>query len=333
MNNPGKRDLVYARINRDITNPFVPNYLSFMRRKLQIRPVAGQRNHFEFRFVESTLLGDTIEKGDWVIVGNFLCKVIKVSGKNIVLEYDDDSIKNEAIRASVDDNVDKWAEIVYYKNLDPCTYYLQMLGIYLYHIFFVGLGSATKDKPLRITIAQSARYLSNIEKPIKFKEIKINENKKNIDIKDIYYFIINIYLNLTFINHEQSYYVKESEDKGKISAVLDDARKLQILIAQLINVRAADLDRLDRGVQAYKAKLPELLPDDIDFDTLIRTFVDVSFKTVPIPKWKLLMKKGEVKLIEITKTVYNKTKKIDYNKILKKFKISIKFKKQNSDSK
>lgn len=322
-----RQDLVYARINRDITNPFVPNYLSFMRRKLQLRPISSDQNEFEYRFVESALLGDTIELDDWIVIGANLCKVIMIKNNRITLEYSDDLLKNELIKTSIDNNLEKWTEFIFYKNLDPCTYYLQMLGIYLYHIFFVGLGSSTKDKPLRITIAQSARHLSNLEKPVKIREFKMAEYEKNIDLQDIYYFLTNIYLNLTFSNHEQSYYKKENKDKGRISAVLDDARKLQIMIAKYIHVRPADLDRLNRGIQSFQVKPPQEFPDDIDFDTLIRTFVDVSFKTIPTPKWKLFAHKVKNKSIFIILRVKNKLIKIDILKIIKKLKININIKK------
>lgn len=276
-----RQDLVYARITRDITDPFVPNYLTFMRRRIQLKPIKGQKNLFGYQFIGSTLLGDSLEKGDWIIINSELCKIISVDTENhtLNLQYDEEQLKGAEIKASSEDAPEKESEHTYYKNLDPCKYYLYMLGIYLYHIFFVGLKNATRDKPLLITIAENARHLSDLHEPVSISDIEHNEN--NHSLQDVYRFVAHMYLKLIFSNHSKSYYKMGENDKHRILTVSNDSRKLQTMIANYLGILPAMLDRLIPGFgpkeqEHLKTKLPEHFPDELEFDTLIRTFIDIN---------------------------------------------------------
>lgn len=100
-----------------------------------------------------------------------------------------------------------------------CYYYLQMLGIYLYHIFFVGIGNATKDKPLLITVAQSARFLSNIPEPVKICGLKETGAEGPVSLENIYEHLAFMYLKLIFTDHHKSYFREHQEDNRRILAL------------------------------------------------------------------------------------------------------------------
>jgi len=212
-----KNDSVHAKVTRDIANPFVPNYLSFLRRQIQLTPVGN--NKFKYIFLESALLGSTIEKGDWIIVNDNLCYVSSIEGQIIELTNDSD---DQLVIEKEEGEENSTSKHLYYKNLDPCFYYLQMLGIYIYHLFFIGLGSVDKDKPLLITIVQSLRFLKEIDDPLAF---TLNEMEVN-SVKEIYEFLTIIYLKLVFPFHKQSYYQFDTDDKNKIISLNRDQKLL-----------------------------------------------------------------------------------------------------------
>lgn len=294
-----RKDLVYAKINRDITNPFVPNYITFIRRKIQLQPVQfsdmkssesgdmdiPEPNTFKYRFLDSALLGDSIEIGDWVIVKFKLCKIISISPEQqtVTLEYDLPSLQRETIIPGSDEQQSLATEHIFYKNLDPCKYYLQMLGIYLYHIFFVGLRDISQDKPLLITIAQSIRYLNIWQND---DVVKINEqdanlaSKKDPDIEDIYRFIRYMFMKLTFPEHANSYYMMKGTDKKRIVNVANDVGELQRLMANFLKVLPAELNRLKTSftadeLQAIKHKLNEVNMTNIDFEKLVSESISI----------------------------------------------------------
>ena len=80
-------------------------------------------------------------------------KSVSVSDRTITISTPNAKEEDESkTRIKIDTNRD----YVFYKRIDPYTYYLNMLGAYLYHIFFVGLGGMTKNRPIIINIAENA---------------------------------------------------------------------------------------------------------------------------------------------------------------------------------
>lgn len=279
-------DLVYAKITRDIMNPFVPNYLSFLRRKIQLTPIPGstEKNRYKFFFLESALLGNDIEAGDWILVENNLCRITTIEGNELELEYHKRSAPQGAsVVVSREENNGKTTQHIYYKNIDPCYYYLQMLGIYLYHIFFVGIGNATKDKPLLITVAQSARFLSNIPEPVKIFGLKETGAEGPVSLENIYEHLAFMYLKLIFTDHHKSYFREHQDDNRRILALTNDAANLQKKIESFIGIPFFTLDSLITGFDpdvraSVLKKIPTEPTEAIDFDNLMRRFINVTIE-------------------------------------------------------
>ena len=287
-----RQDLVYARVSRDINNPFVPNDLTFMRRRVQLRKTS-EEDQFEYQFIESALLGDKISVGDWIIVGSELYRIDLKEENFIVIKSDEQKIGESKSQLSPENQDEKSSEHVFYHNLDPCRYYLQMLGIYLYHIFFVGIGSTTKNKPLIITIADSARYLSDLPEPVHVSRFE-HVDKKDYDLQSIYRFLIHIYLKLLFGDHSESYYRQETDDRQRILAVLEDINKLQEITANVMGIRSVELDTPALDAQTEKTILNQNYSDKIDpenfeFDHLVRSVIDISLDKRK-RRWKKISK-------------------------------------------
>ncbi|GAA6616516.1 protein kinase domain-containing protein [Scytonema sp. NUACC26] len=83
-----RSDFVYTKITRDIGNPFVPNYLAFMRRKIVLIK-NGSNEKITYRFLDSSPYGDVIGKDDWIILksknsNNLLFKVGGIFNNNTI---------------------------------------------------------------------------------------------------------------------------------------------------------------------------------------------------------------------------------------------------------
>lgn len=273
------RDLVYAKINRDITDPYIPNYIAFMRRKIQLKPIPDEKNTFNYFFNTSAILGDQIEEGDFININNIqLLKILSVSNHKITLEADEKSheLKIESIFR---DKSDQFLEFVYYKKLDPCLYYLQILGTYLYNIFFVGIGNNTKDKPLIITVAKASINMTDETEAIRIKTQKIY----NHDIKSIYKLITQIYLKLTFPENKNSYYKIGNSNQDRILHVSKDIDKLQSLIEKFLDAIPSTLDRPIQRFDDIKheqlaAKVEKYPMEIYEFDNLIRSYLKISLQ-------------------------------------------------------
>ncbi len=68
-----REDSVTLKITRDIADPFVPDYLFFLRRNIKISKGAsqiersGDENCFSYQFPDSSLTGNYVREGDWVL--------------------------------------------------------------------------------------------------------------------------------------------------------------------------------------------------------------------------------------------------------------------------
>ena len=283
-------DLVYAKITRDITNLYVPNYLTFFRRKIELTPISIKENRFKYIFLESALLGNEIEVGDWIIIDKNRYKITYIKDNELSLAFDQNqqkkSSKNENLFIpSTEENSEKPGQHIFYKNIDPCYYYLHLLGIYLYNIFFVGYRHATNDKPLLITIAQSARFLSNLPEPVKIEDYQNGLINREDQLEDLYRFITQMYLKLIFTSHKKSYFNTKSDDESRILALTSDVRKLQDKIEELVEVSSNRLDFLIPGFkhQEKQTHIPKLSAQgnaQIGFDDLVRRYMHVSIDKV-----------------------------------------------------
>jgi|LakMenEpi03Aug12_release.lakeMendotaPanAssembly.Ray.scaffolds.fasta_scaffold04249_3 serine/threonine protein kinase len=259
-----KSDFLYTKITRDIGNPFVPNYLSFMRRKINLR-IYNDRD-LKYQFLDSSPYGDFIEKDDWIIVksknsDNLLFQVENVEpNSNTILTLKLGSNVNSA------DDMKKHIsgsneDCIYYQCIDPCLYYFNMIGIYIYQIFFVGIDKNTQSKPYVTDFIKNEINKIKIKEPDSKIEIIISKildkkdekkspnilwiwgqttDNQNVD-KDVENFsiilrkIVSIYLKLTFHESKDSYYANGNDSQSRIDLLFNDVEEIKKAITEAIN--------------------------------------------------------------------------------------------------
>lgn len=278
-----KEDGVYKVFTRDVTNPFVPNYVTFIRRKIQLSSGLNNLQSFRYSFLDSSLLGDHIAEGDWLIIDNKLWKVVKLENYELFLEADDEVDRGKPLE--IRDN----EAYIYYKDLDPCTYYLTMLGTYLYHIFFVGLGNTTKNKPLLINIAQSSIYLNanSSSEAIRITKYDPKEDEAKKKLEPILKYIVYMYLKLTFPkNKTMSYYEDGGDDIERVRSVSRDADKLQRMIENFVGRIPSSLDdfpvkpdELQKINKHAAAKIPRIFPEEYEFNNLVLSLAKITISS------------------------------------------------------
>jgi hypothetical protein len=287
-----RNDSVYTKIMRDITNPYVPNYIPFIRRSIFLEAIP-QTNTFKYTFADSSLQGNRVSVEDWIIINDQLWKIIRVSGIQITLENEQGEQTPELQNTN-----EESVSYIYYKNLDPCTYYCTMLGLYLHQIFIVGLGEATVDKPLLVNIAQSRFYLKNGSEVVKLKEHSIQKHKAKDLLDPIFQLIAKMYLKLNFSEDENSYYRSNHNDQERLIAVASDVEELQEMIGNFVEVRSVALndlcseDFLEAKTELFKAKgkILDSFPEKLEFNTLINSFlmIDLSEQSLSRKIWHVL---------------------------------------------
>ncbi|AVH73742.1 protein kinase domain-containing protein [Nostoc sp. 'Lobaria pulmonaria (5183) cyanobiont'] len=256
-----RSDSVYTKITRDMGNPFVPNYLAFLRRKIKIKELENKQ--YEYQFLDSSSYRNNIEKGDWIILKpqnnttNILLQVESSEGSNLTYKHVSFKEDNKDEVSTIINNITNGEivrEVVYYQNIEPCVYYLNMIGIYIYNIFFVGIENNTYSKPgindiinSLLTMNNSLKnkkintrepYNDNEQKKNFFDNLAFSKQPKNVKmskIKEILERVAYMYLKLTIKESENSYYKSGTEDKLRITSLLKDIEKLKQNITDFIN--------------------------------------------------------------------------------------------------
>lgn len=208
-----------------------------------------------------------------------LWRIATVSNHEITLE---DEEGNQATDLQTHD--DKPASCIYYKNLDPCTHYLSMLGIYLYQIFFVRLGDATVNKPLIINIAKSRLYMMKSgSEDVKIKTFSINEQNAQRIADPIFQFIAKMYVKLTFSETKNSYYKENTNDRDRIIAIDSEVGKLQEMIEKFVEVKRLRLNQLINDFDSSQwdllksqDKIFDSFPQNLEFNELIKSFLTIQ---------------------------------------------------------
>ncbi len=274
-----KNDSVYTKIMRDIANPYVPDYITFIRRFISLEKITQKNsNSFRYTFCDSSLLGDNIAVGDWIVINSQILRIATVSNRVITLEDERGNQTSEFLIS--DDNVN----YIYYKNIDPCTYYLSMLGIYLYQIFFVRLGNATVDKPLIINIAKSRSYMQNGSQAVKIKEFSINNKSAQYTPEPLFQLIAQMYLKLTFFDDPSSFYRENKNDRDRLVAVASEAENLQEMIGSFVEVKPVALNDLffedfeNSKTKSFrsKGKIFDAFPKKLEFNQLVRSCLTIQ---------------------------------------------------------
>ena len=282
-----KRDLVFTRIRTDISDPYVPDTFLSMRRTIHLEKTSG-KNTFIYKFMDSSIIGDYLFIEDWIVIQERLFKVILIDGNKVVLEDDIDINFELDIKPG-------GQKAVYYKNIDPCKYYLEILSSYIYNIFFVGIEEASISKPLIIRTIKDQAYMLKNWNIVKIKREDLLVSKKddkefkkaNLQKKlhIIYIFITKIYLKLTFIETGRSYYDQNIDDVNRILSVYTELQELQKMVESFLDIKEGILDLsikdIENVIDSKKRKLKRYskeVKNYPSFDRTIKLLVDVNKK-------------------------------------------------------
>ncbi len=279
-----RSDLVFTKImmRNYQGNPYVPKPFSNMHREITLEKIkdetsADNYNQYKFRYYFSDNYENQVNINDWIIIKpinqshNWLFEVVKVEPKNqiIILEFipnPEISQPNLELLFTSRTNINhELKRCIYYKNINPCLYYLHMLGIYLYNIFFLGIKNNDHELVQNVfNKIQNEQYFINlnegaVELTFALPELqdhntspgflsrflKDKEQPTETDkLKPILQFLVKIYLKLSFDDSKNSYYSCDNNKIDVIDAVLDDISELKRKIADLLEIKVAKLECL-----------------------------------------------------------------------------------------
>ena len=302
------KDSLYTKINRGVGNPYVPTFLNFIRRPIRLEGVRYNINRTPatldctaFQFSDISPYGSMVQENDWILVKtqgkSYLFAVNAVNSTPLAQD-------SWALRLSIPvDDEEEWnayesvfknngepIDAIFYKHLAPTQYYLNMLGIYIYHLFFVGLDGNTPDKPqlenalrsFSIDLIEKVKIsapsglgpshqptqtipkrtkksggglfgLSKKEKPIQSPTPVVNP--KEMLIREIVLTLTWMYLKLVFVESQNSYYSEKETLEEMMIAVRSSLRKLKDQVAQFVGCDVVELDQMSPKLAK---KLPQL---------------------------------------------------------------------------
>ena len=291
------RDNHLDQVIRSPSNPFVPNLFAQTRRK--IRLIANsQQGHsdedtikFTYRFRDAATFHTNVSSGDWIVKGAGLWEITDpVTNNELTLnkkEFETDK--------SFEFSPNGYIDCTYFSAFDPLKYYLEMLGVYVYHLIFVysPLTTTTRDR-VDIRALLNAFEISDrsihIQEPVKLTNKK---SQPGNDLEYVYSRYVYLYLRLILHESENSFYrqVKddtkhhqvsnENENNGSngfnLKSVTDYAQDLYAEIQRLMNrdekesftdypnPPITDLDNADT-----KRMIDDLIKDPFDIERAIK---------------------------------------------------------------
>ena len=250
-----RADEVNKRFIQDILNPFVPARITFMRRRINLTNDNEGSDSFIYSFLDSSQLDEKVKSGDWIIKNDEIYRVIEtIGGKKIKITRDllENVVEDDSINI-------KGGEAILYYDLDRRKYYLEMLGLYIYNLFFaenehIG-ASRSKFNPVDL-FPENRRKIKTLSKPPEKGILggKISDE----DWYDwIYHTVAIIIAKLFYHGLENSYYQsafdqnstnKEFTDRiGGI--ILADIGQLKNGIERCFNFTPGELDFLKQPVE------------------------------------------------------------------------------------
>ncbi len=260
-----REDLVFTKItiHNYKANPYVPFYFANLHRDISLKRVDKLYKYYFFDRYENQ-----VHENDWIVVRsvdrtqNSLFRIVNVNPQERLLE-----LEPVPFSANIDIRDDSLDRSIYYKNIVPCIYYFHMLGIYIYKIFFLGIGNNDLELIQKIHDKINCdiyfKQINNRNKSTASLEIdesnsskdedrsfipslfqKARKNKRNLKkIQDLLNFVTVIYLKLTFFDSEQSYYKSHDRDDRRINNVLDDINLLKDKIANLMEMSGSEIEQ------------------------------------------------------------------------------------------
>lgn len=305
-----RNDIVHTkiRIRNHQQNPYIPSYFSSMRREIILTPDKNKKlDKYQFKFNFSDKHENRLYVDDWIIVKpqnrieNLLFRIVNIDlqQKIIKLQFipkeSNDNNEEPSLGFTLnhyEPNENISIKCIYYRNINPCIYYLHMLGTYIYDLFFMELGNNNYELIQRIynKINTDLYFLAlNQEKTkLKIKSVELEKDSQKISwiprfrrnnsdnesfqqfksFQKILDLLAQMYLKLTFPESEQSYYASYNNDIFRIGAVLEDIDRLRGMIADLLDTQAAQLESL-RSISEQDSRGQLLnLVDDPNFENI-----------------------------------------------------------------
>ncbi|MGI0488766.1 protein kinase domain-containing protein [Pantanalinema rosaneae CENA516] len=308
-----RKDFVYTKINRDPTNPYVPNFFNYIRRpirlkaKYNINKKPSTLDCTVYEFMDASPYGNMIRREDWVLIklrGNsYLWQVSDLSGDSWKLRLSIPS-EDEEERKDYENafrNIEEGEiEAIFYKDLSPTVYYINMLGIYIYHLFFVGLDDNGHDKPSlensirsfgidlieKIKIRSPSSQLGvksiidqpakpkgnkygwfNRPKPVENQEHQQELSQKEAQLKQIILTLASMYLKLVFVESKDSYFSQRASIEECLITVRDALHKLKGEVANFLGYEVVRLDGMNPQLEKQLPQLSRLSvdPDQVSF--------------------------------------------------------------------
>jgi len=280
---------LFIKISQNILNKYTPNYVSFMRRKIKLTMKSEEiKNRFTYIFEDQSFFGNEIDNNDWIVNDKDLWKVEtdeKSSEIALVhegtLQFNKETNKHIFQKTSKNDSKSKIFELdqeepvyYFYKNLDPCNHYLQILGVYVYNIFISGFGSLSVNDSLLPIITDLLIKIQNRKVNSKLVEIKDTSfnNFENITLKSVYQYITYLFIKLSFPDVENSFYKSSNSDKNRIANAHEEIDNLKIYIAKALSINKTKLERYIDSIDAHI----EDSDKPISFDDLFSELLELN---------------------------------------------------------
>lgn len=314
-----EKDFVQTKIMRDISEPFVPNFLSFFRRKIRLHGLKHNPNRnpytldcIDYQFSDSSPYKYTVKEGDWLLIRSqkgkpslFLWKVSHVDpeSKAIRLSIPEEKAgeKKRYEDAFKDTQEDIVEDSIFYQDLNPSTYYLNILGIYVYHLFFVGVGNNSKDKPElesvirsfgadfagNIKIKSLDNSLGEVEKQKRSRIFGRGQNQRSVilgkaeNLNKIISMLTAMYAKLVFFESSDSYFAEGIGFDEILLNIQDSVNTMQEVVADLLEMKSVSLNKINRKVEGDLPKLSDILGTDSNrsdfaFNPLISSLIDIK---------------------------------------------------------
>ena len=309
-----KEDRAYTSIPGDGKNPYIPDYITYMRREIKLISKENP-NQFQYSFFDALSSGDEIETDDWILINKELWQVESID-KGLITIHPHDSHVEEPYTPSVDEQKKRY---VFYRNIEPCKYYLEMLGIYLYNIFFVGIDPDMSKKPMITNFYnQMARLHDNwsiirlipdsepsemdkqdVELIKSYDEKIYHTLDKESQLSIIQLSLVYLYFKLTFNRCATSYYQSHPDTVQRILAIEQYVEKIQAMIEIFLQLGGGKLNLTIKNIQDEIVKsdfesYQEIFSGVNSFNDLFRNIVNADLSRTNIgqkPKLKNTSKK------------------------------------------
>ncbi len=278
-----RNDLLFTKIaiRNYQENPYVPAFFSGMRRDIILEKFERDinRNLYRYKYHFSDRYESKVYLNDWIVIKlinqpqNFLFKVVRIDERRIIdlsPVLPDFETGNDEWDLNFDANLDSnpLTRCVYYRSIDPCIYYLHMLGIYMYDIFFLGWEGNDYELIQKIydRVSTDLYFISlkNFKGRLNIRQFeeqsdpkkqssllnlirgeRENQSSQQVEsLKKILTLLAQMYLKLTFSSSVNSYYLSFNKDSHRIGAVLGDLDRLKDKIAEFLKIQGAQLESL-----------------------------------------------------------------------------------------